>query len=657
MSEAASTQAARRLGLRPLWAPAWLPAARGLRWLYRTALVLAACLVLHALLVNVALLGGVLGWSITKYSGVVRLGTGSSFCLLPGVVHLRNLHLEVIDSNVHLELEVRSGRANITLLNLLSKQFSTTAVRGEGFVVRLRPKFSQLSEARSVALPPLSDPPQSGGEPPDPAELWHIDLQGVDADFDELWVSELRYQGPAHVRGGFELEPLVRLRIADSAVQLAGGELHYGAEQRVAHLEKLALHAQLANTPVPELGQRWHENLAFGIDTQGKLVGIGFLKALLPSAHGLAGGEGNFSLQAAARGGLWVDALRFEYDTPALVYEHEAWRVQAPLALGAKAEGADPVLALRVALGQVEIDKGERQRAGVERAEVTAEVTRDIPFPRPRRAAFSVEDVAVESAALLAAFDALPEDATPQSGSIDANARLEWQQDRLVGSADVEMRAVRFESGDWSFHEHGRVVLDDLEWKGELDAPVRARHAGLTFRKVRMSGPDTEIRSWDLRIDCQEVVVSPVPAALRASFVATSDDAKPALALLGITKLPPGVDEFLSMPNLRVSGKLKLTPNRKQLEIERAESETIDVKGRFVRMDQENHAAFLFKAKPLSLGVTARPGNSGVRLFASEAWFNEELARVERDTSRGVSPRRRQVASARFQDWPQFSAP
>ena len=170
------------------------PAA--LRWLYRSALVLAACFVLHALLVNVALLGGVLGWSITKYSGVVRLSTGSSFCFVPGVVHLRNLHLEVIDSNVHLEIEVRTGRANITLVNLLSKKFSTTAVRGEGFVVRIRPKFSQLPEARRAALPPLADPPESGGPPPDPRELWHIDLQGVDAAFDELWVSELRYRGP-----------------------------------------------------------------------------------------------------------------------------------------------------------------------------------------------------------------------------------------------------------------------------------------------------------------------------------------------------------------------------------------------------------------------------------------------------------------------------
>jgi hypothetical protein len=649
---------ARQGGLRRAWTPAWLPRARGLRWLYRTALVLAACLLLHALMVNVALLGGGLGWGITKYSGVVRLDTGSSFCLWPGVVYLRNLHLEVIDSNVHLEIEVQSGRANITLVNLLSKRFSTTAVRGEGFVLRIRPKFSQLAEARSAALPPLSDPPESEGAPPDPAELWHIDLQGVDAHFAELWVSEFRYRGSAHVRGGFELEPLVRLRIADSAVQLAGGDLHYGAEQRIASVEKLALGAELADTAVPELGQRWHENLSTSIDAQGKLKGIGFLEALLPSAQGLAGGEGKFNVRAAARAGRWVDALRFDYDTPALVYEHDLWRAQAPLALAAHAEGVDPVVALRATVGQVTTDKkAERQRVAVERVEVTGSVTRDLLAPRARRVAIDLQDLAVESVALLASFGALPEGATPQSGSIDARARLKWREDRLIGGADVEMRAVRFKYGDWSFHEHGQVALEGLEWKGEPDAPVRLRHAGLAFRDVRMSGPDTEIRSWDLRLDCQEVVVSPAPAALRASFVAASDDAKPALALLGITELPPAVDEFLSMPNLRVSGQLKLAPNRQRIEIERAESETIDVKGLFVRVNRENHAAVLFKAKPLSLGIVARPGDSGIRLFASEAWLNSELAHVERETSRGVPPRRRQGASARFQDWPQFSAP
>ena len=73
MSNAASAEPVRG-GLRRLWTPAAPPSARAWHWLYRGVLVLLACLVLHAALVNVALLGCANGTLKVVLGGSVNAG-------------------------------------------------------------------------------------------------------------------------------------------------------------------------------------------------------------------------------------------------------------------------------------------------------------------------------------------------------------------------------------------------------------------------------------------------------------------------------------------------------------------------------------------------------------------------------------------------------
>jgi hypothetical protein len=218
----------------------------------RVGLGLAAVFLLHAVLVTLLLWTGGLGWLLARSTGVVKVQAGHSFSLWPGVVHLRQLHLEVSDSHVHLSLDVPSGRANILLGELLRRRFVTSEVTGEHFVLRMKPRFRALPDERRAALPPLSEPKQAP-EQREPPYLWPIRIGGVAADFDELWVSELRYLGQARVDGGFQLAPQQHVSIDPTSVRLSGGALYYGGEQRVLELRQLAVHGALPETRVEEL--------------------------------------------------------------------------------------------------------------------------------------------------------------------------------------------------------------------------------------------------------------------------------------------------------------------------------------------------------------------------------------------------------------------
>jgi hypothetical protein len=94
------------------------------------------------------------------------------------------------------------------------------------------------------------------------------------------------------------------------------------------------------------------------------------------------------------------------------------------------------------------------------------------------------------------------------------------------------------------------------------------------------------------------------------------------------------------MPDLRVRGRLDLSPQRQEVVIERAESDTIDVQGRVIRQQEHNHAALLFRAAPLSLGVDVQPDDTSVKLFAGDDWLRAHLAQLSRELGPELAPLR-----------------
>jgi hypothetical protein len=160
----------------------------------------------------------------------------------------------------------------------------------------------------------------------------------------------------------------------------------------------------------------------------------------------------------------------------------------------------------------------------------------------------------------------------------------------------------------------------------------------LELKRVHLVHPELSIDSWWVRTELERVALAPLGQRLRAEFLARGDDAGPVLALLGVRGLPPGVRQFLAMPDLRVRGSLDLSPERQEVVIERAESDTIDVQGRLIRREEQNHAALLFRAAPLSLGVEVKPGDTSFKLFAGDDWLRAQLAQLSKELGPELAP-------------------
>jgi len=619
--------------LRRVWSPGRLLGRHvGLR-AYQIGLALALLFFLHALVVNVLLLSGALAWLLMHASGVLRVETGHSFSVWPGVVQLRQLHLEVQDSNVHLELEVPKGRANILLRELLRRRFSVDGVTGQHFVLRLRPKFEQLSERRLAALPPLSGPITKSESGP-PPYLWPVRISGLAAQFDELWLSELRYRGDALISGGFELVPLQRLTVERSDVALRGGSSSYGPEQRVFDVERAQLHAELPQTELEALVEQWHDRLAARVDLAGKVVDLSFVSALWPELEGLSGGRGELALVAAAERGQWLDDFALEYASARVVYVKSPWNAGLGLSLtahgpaaGALPERGQAPLAATLRVRDARLDTQGRQLARLEQAELHSELTQAFPFAVPQTLALDLQGLALDQ------LEALPKSLRPGRFSprsaylARTHALLVWREGVASGSAETRFRDLSFAYGDWSVQQSGRLALEGVRWRGP-GSKLRFSAVALELDPVQIRDPNTHIDGWRLSLKLDQIACAPQAQHCTANFVAAGDDAQPVLSLLGVHELPRGAANFLALRDLRVHGSLDLSPDRQELSVDRAESETIDVKGRLVRRAEQNRAVFLFQAAPLSLGVDVQPSATSVKLFAGDAWLQERLQRL-----------------------------
>jgi len=621
-----------RSRLRRLWAPQrWVGRKIGLR-AYQCGLALAFLFLLQAVLINVLLLSGALSWFLSSATGVLRIDTGRSFSLWPGIVQLRRLHLEVVDSNVHLWLDVPRGHAHVVLHELLRRRFVAQNVSGEHFVLRLRPKFEQLSERRQAALPPVSSPAEKQ-ETGKQGYLWPIRITNSDADYDELWISELRYLGAAHVRGGFELVPLQTLSLEPSDVELRAGSLRYGPEQLALSVEHAQVHAELLQTEVEQLSQQWNKMLMLRVELAGKVEDLAFVENWSPELEGLSGGKGELSVLAAVERGHRVGDFELAYSSRHVTYAHAPWSGSMALALSAHsdpklpAQQGEPPLPATLRVERLRLDVHGRRVATLEQLRADATLSDAFPPARPRSLTLDVQGL------LLDQLEELPQQLRPghfQPRSAElgrAHAEFAWRDGVASGQAEAHFRDASFAIGDWSLRQSGKATLQGIRWKPE--SKLRIAAATLDLQSVDIRHPGTEaIDSWRLNAALEDVRFAPLTRRWTADFLLAGDDAKPVLALLGVHGLPPGASDFLAMPGLKVRGSLDLAPKRQELSVDRAESQTIDVKGRLLRLGQENHAAFLFKAAPFSLGVDVQPDGAHPKLFAGQGWLDQHLAQL-----------------------------
>lgn len=193
--------------------------------------------VFYLFFANAALMGGIVERAVNGATPDLQMQVGSAWTVRPFRFEVRDTTVRFEDKNVQFYLSVPKGTIDLDVAALRTQTFHLSRVRATGVGYYFRHRVVHPEDpvvARRLAsypkIPGFDPVPfYPIGAPPPPLteaeyNLWTVWLEDVDADAQELWFLEYRYQGPARAFGSFKLKPVRRLSVA-AGLELQGGGL------------------------------------------------------------------------------------------------------------------------------------------------------------------------------------------------------------------------------------------------------------------------------------------------------------------------------------------------------------------------------------------------------------------------------------------------
>jgi hypothetical protein len=289
---------------------------------------------------------------------------------VPGTLRFTNLRVRSRDPNVEWEFRMPSARLDYAPLALLSRTFRVRRLVASELVFHLRERQHPDRVSRNAPLFPriegYADPPmRDPSEPPHPPRTsppWTIRLDALDSGAArEIWIGPWRYQGDAHVSGGFTLQPGWRAEVGPATIELRKVDLRVG-EDTVLSGAHGAAHCTIRSFDVRQVkgGEVWpYIDGDFALD--GAVEALEFFRHFLDerSAPALRKGRGAAKVQIKIERGIGHGGATLE-----------AAGVEAKAAGG----GLRGDLTLRAQLPRWDFEKSEMDVAGsrLELRDVTA---------------------------------------------------------------------------------------------------------------------------------------------------------------------------------------------------------------------------------------------------------------------------------------------
>ena len=223
--------------------------------------VLLGSELVYVVVANSVIYSGLIQWAAATSPDRVELGWERAYSAWPGRAHVSGFRLAVQDRVMQLRLTIDEASLDVTLWELFRKRFRASHVHAEGVSFRFLPRSERTpgQAARLAAFPTIEGFPRPAWVP-DPAlppmtpeqidMLWNVQLDDVEGTLSELWILEYRYQGPAHVSGGFALSPLRTLWVGPARLDLEGGTLSAG-EHTLSSAFTLAAQVTIAPVDLP----------------------------------------------------------------------------------------------------------------------------------------------------------------------------------------------------------------------------------------------------------------------------------------------------------------------------------------------------------------------------------------------------------------------
>ncbi len=574
----------------------------------------------YLLVANSLLFAGGLAWLIQRKTPVVRLDTGTSYSLWPGHFVLRDMRLEVSDSNVHLVVEAPRGTLRIVLGDLFHQRFSATSVRGSDYLVWIRPNSRGRSPERTDALPPLSDAPQR--DPPTPtSKLWSVSLDDVDVGLRELWGADLLYRGLAAVRGGFSLQPRVRANVRPTELTFSGGTLHRGNHPLASAL-RASIHASTPEVEIAAIIPDWRD-VSADVSLDAQLEDAGPIGDYFPRLAGLRDGKGPLELRASLRKGALVGDTHVKYHSGQLRYEHPLFDATGVFYFSADATAKDKTIQARVDVPSSTYRTRSKAELQVEKFTIAARLGRDIVTPSLEHLSTSGNVTSLDAKTLVD-LDVIPKGLQVFGGTVAGDFSSETKGMGLITDVRAALRDVKVGTAEWHIAVTGRARGT---WTAPLNKPTSGELADglLDLEAVDVTRPGDDVKDWRLRLGFPKLTASADPLLVSGDFVAYAAELRPALRLAGL-KLPRLIDQILGPQSLHVIGRTSVTATRQAVTIDRPVGDSFNVIGRVVHLDRGTYGAFLFRVSPFSVGAHLAPDDSGISLFAGQDWLKKELA-------------------------------
>jgi hypothetical protein len=241
----------------------------------------------------------------------------------PGRILVKNLVLRSRDLNTEWIARIEEARLTVSLLDLASRRFHATRVRGSGLSYRLRRRLRPEEVTPEVVerLPPIEgfpSPPRADPtlrtRPEEPSR-WRVELDDLVLEkTSEIWIEGFRFQGAARVAGGFFLHPTVTAQVLPSRIDVSSGALRFGSHPLAEPLEGAV------SAAIPEF--RTHEYPGDEIwkivrgraRLDGGVSSLEFLNALLdePKRPRFGAGKGRIHFETAVGSGSGSGDLRLE---------------------------------------------------------------------------------------------------------------------------------------------------------------------------------------------------------------------------------------------------------------------------------------------------------------------------------------------------------
>lgn len=625
------------------------PPPRWQRWLKKLAIGLAIALVglyvLYLVVGNVLLKTRVIRNAVSAWPSR-SFEYGSAYTLWPGIVHVRDVHLRVRDSEIEFLMVIDEARVDLDLFALTHKVVHARSVqaRGVSFRQRFRLDGADVAHRTTYALPPIEGFDQVPLKsniyfgPTDDAhydlftfDFEHVDVTGVR----ELWVQDYRFAGDAHAQGSFYLRPARKLTVGPASLDIYKGDMHLGPDPVMEGMTG-TIHTTIDMfDPRSVTGAEVFDKFTF-VDARidARVPSYAFLEHRYLEGEKppqLTGGAGSLHLDVRIRKGELESGTDVTLDQKNLgVHLPDSANVatSSQLSFSVKDVDGKPEASMRASLAPVDV-----RVKGAEKYPLRAPTlgvfarSKNLALRKPFNDLLYSIDVPQLEITDLRFFQhlvggkiAIGEGAALGKAHLDAQLASESGQ----GSLSISTHTASARFGD--FAVSAMIGLDVKATRLDLSTfNCDLSHSTLDLREVVLTHGSKKEDPWWGKLELDKATLRPALATkLRAEASMVMRDVRPILATYLSTKgLPDWLPKLVTLENFQAHAKVRLGS---YLDIDdfASQATNTEVDVRYHEIYTHKHGAIFVKWRDVQTGIEITDDGVKPILIGVREWFDAQ---------------------------------